>query len=93
MYVIGMLNLKAVSALLEAGADVNAQDKDGKTALMYAAFHSSPKIIAALLKNGADVMLKDSAGRMALDIAAGKKNLQGTYALQRLRMAVRVAGE
>ena len=48
-------NSKVVMALLSAGADVNAQDKDGKTPLICAARNQSPEVIIALLKAGAAV--------------------------------------
>jgi len=38
-----------VAMLLEAGADVNAQDDDGSTALMCAAEHASIAVVKLLL--------------------------------------------
>jgi ankyrin repeat protein len=52
--------LKEVQALIKAGADVNAKDKDGVTPLMLAAQNSrDPQIVRALIRAGADVNAKD----------------------------------
>jgi ankyrin repeat protein len=46
--------------LLDAGADVNARDKDGYSALMYAALKADePSALQILLDAGADVSFKD----------------------------------
>ena len=46
-------NQKYVKMLLEAGADINAKDKDGKTALDYAKERKDKEIIDILLKHKA----------------------------------------
>ncbi|MBR4592431.1 MAG: ankyrin repeat domain-containing protein, partial [Elusimicrobiaceae bacterium] len=56
-----------VSMLLANGANVNRQDKDGMTALMYAREPSTGKM---LLDNGAAVNIKDKNGKTALMYAA-----------------------
>ena len=50
-------NLAVLNDLIEAGANVNAKDEAGKTALMHAAENNnvSSEIICALLESGADV--------------------------------------
>jgi len=59
-----------LSVLLKAGADVNARDKKGKTALMYAADgFCSLDGLRLLLETGADPQLKDNQGQTALDLA------------------------
>ena len=55
-----------VQTLLQAGANVDAKDKDGKTALMYAARNPTSDIVNILLKYGADVHAKDKDGHNAL---------------------------
>ena len=46
--------------LLEAGADTNARDWNGRTPLMYAASAGSIDIVISLLRGGADPWSKDS---------------------------------
>ena len=58
--------MEAVSLLLKAGADVNAKDKDGLTALMWASVKGHLEIADILLKAGADVNTKGHDGRTAL---------------------------
>lgn len=63
-----------VQAAISKGADVNARDALGMTALMYAAqSNEDPEVIIALLKAGADINAKGSLGRTALMIAAESK--------------------
>ena len=53
--------------LLKAGAEVNAANDEGMTALMLLAQRGDPDEIGTLLKAGADARMKDSEGRTALD--------------------------
>jgi len=60
-----------VSGLLEAGAEVNAQDALGVTALMVAShFNQNAEVLAMLLEAGAEVNARDMHGGMALMRAA-----------------------
>ena len=63
-------NPEALQALLKAGADVNAQDGAGYTALMYAV-GSEDRVpyVKALLAAGANASLKGKSGETALSIA------------------------
>ena len=56
-----------VEQLLENGADPNASDPVGRTALHYAA--RRPKVIAVLLKAGANPNVKDVFGNTPLHLA------------------------
>ena len=68
--------LEAVQMLLELGADVNAVDGNGDTAMHGAAYGNFPAIVQLLADRGADVNIwkqKDTAGRTPLFIAEGHK--------------------
>ena len=70
-----------VDSAVASGADVNASDKRGVTALMRAArFTPNPEVIERLLKLGADASYKNMFGRTALDVAKQNKTLKGTQA-------------
>jgi ankyrin repeat protein len=66
--------LEAVDVLLELGADVNAVDKNGETAMHGAAYQSRSKLVAHLARHGADISVwnrKNKAGWTPLLIAEG----------------------
>jgi ankyrin repeat protein len=66
-------------ALLSRGADARARDKDGSTALMWAAVYGDASLLDTLLSQGADVNAKNHAGATALMWAIG--NLQNVQLL------------
>jgi ankyrin repeat protein len=76
----GTTNLMRVSSretcllLLKHGADVNAKNDQGKTALMIAAKHSNTGLVEALLQRNADAKLLDNQNKTALDIAKDNNN-------------------
>ena len=55
-----------VDLLLRRGAEIDLQDKNGDTALIFAAFHGHMQTIDVLLQHGADVNRKDNKGWNAL---------------------------
>ena len=57
---------EVVSALLDAGADVNAREMFDFTALMYAAGHNTIEVINILLQAGAEVNAKEKNGMTVL---------------------------
>lgn len=59
----------SVRVLLLHGADVDALDEHGQTALMIAAQHGEFECVRLLLEAGADRALKDKRGKTALDHA------------------------
>ncbi len=65
--------------LIQAGADLNARDHDGVTALMFAARRGDAGAVNTLLSYGADAELMDASGNTALDfaLAAGHTSIIG----------------
>lgn len=61
--------LNAVQALVEGGADVNARDANGQTALYHAARNGSLEIVDYLLKHHIDYYSLDRNGDIARTIA------------------------
>lgn len=55
-----------VRILIHAGADVNARDSDGNTALIICSEKNYMEIAEFLIENGADVNLKNNEGNTAL---------------------------
>ncbi|MEM4359477.1 MAG: ankyrin repeat domain-containing protein [Candidatus Bilamarchaeaceae archaeon] len=69
-------NIKEVEELLTKGADVNAEDEYGWTALMRAVGGRETKIARMLIEKGADVNAKNGFGRTALMYAARNKDTE-----------------
>lgn len=66
-------NSEIVSLLLAAGADVNAKDASGASALMWAAYateNAEPRIVHLLLAAGADPSVRNRKGESAQTWAA-----------------------
>jgi len=59
-----------VQKLIADGADVNAPDVDGTTAIIYAAHDGNAALVAALIKAGADVRHANDYGASAMMEAA-----------------------
>ena len=60
--------LDIMTALLDAGADPNLQDRAGYTALMHAARHDVIGMIALLISRGADERIRTQGGITAWDL-------------------------
>jgi len=69
MAAAGSGHVETVRLLLAAGAEVNAQSKEGLTPLMDAALGGNAEVIDLLLHAGADPTLKSKAGKLAVDYA------------------------
>jgi len=66
--------LEAVQAALDLGADINAVDKNGETAMHAAAYKNLPKVVKFLAAKGARIDLwnrNDKFGWTPLAIAVG----------------------
>jgi ankyrin repeat protein len=57
-----------VQLLAKHGAELNARDALGRTALMMAALSAQPKLVEELLILGADPAIRDGDGRTALEL-------------------------
>ena len=77
-------NRQQVKALLKAGAEVNYQCSQGRTALMQAAAYLYPSIVRVLLNKKADVHIQNNKGQTAL--------MQGAYQHPRIALALIEAG-
>ncbi|GJP30919.1 hypothetical protein CLOM_g7317 [Closterium sp. NIES-68] len=73
----GGSSVEYLERLLEAGADVNAQDHAGCTALHVACANRSIAVAKLLMAHGADPHLEDMSGNTAYDLAkaAGSRDL------------------
>ncbi|KAG5984584.1 hypothetical protein E4U55_004135 [Claviceps digitariae] len=60
---------KILEALVRRGANVNARNRGGETALHIAVQHGRKLAMRTLVKLGANVHARDSAGRSLLDVA------------------------
>lgn len=74
-------NEKAVKRLLEAKADVNAKDAEGKSPLMIALEENHGNLVLPLLHSGTDVDAQDDDGVSALHFAVDSGNLEAVKML------------
>ena len=58
-----------VSLLLQAGAEIDAQEERGLTALLFAVLRGNPEAAKILLAAGADRKVRDKAGKSVFDYA------------------------
>jgi ankyrin repeat protein len=55
--------------LIDAGADLNIQDNDVRTALHWCAVMNHPEIARMLIDAGADKTIRDNIGRLPYELA------------------------
>ena len=68
-------SLEEIKELLKKGADVNASDKYGWSALMWAAIFGKLDVVKCLVEHGADLEAKDGDGETVLMKVARDGNL------------------
>ncbi len=61
--------IKIVKQLITAGADVNASDVNGSTALIHAAVNGNTQLAEFLIDHSADIQAKNIYGKTALEMA------------------------
>ena len=71
----------ATRLLLEHGADINAQNKDGRTPLHVAAENGRVEVVRVLHEHGANIGAEDDAGRTPLHLAASYGSVQTVHVL------------
>jgi len=71
--------IASIAPCLKAGADVNAVDNRGQTALHGAAAQGYDQVVKYLAEHGANVSLKDKQGKTALDSAIGNAGGGGGF--------------
>ncbi|MDE0098797.1 MAG: ankyrin repeat domain-containing protein [Truepera sp.] len=80
-----LMNLAVITALVDAGSDMEAWDRRGRTPLHLAAQNSdNPAVIEALLNVGADAATQDSRGNVPWVYAMANEALVDTGTLRRL---------
>lgn len=65
-------NRSVALTLLLAGAEMNVQDKDGKTALMVAIINGHQDLVELLLQRNADITVKNLVNHVLLFISVTK---------------------
>ncbi len=68
----GRGDVTGVKIQLDKGVDVNAQDENGGTALMLAAYNGRVEVVQRLLKQKADPNITEKGGGTALMMASSK---------------------
>ena len=83
MYACWVGNIEAVRHLVEKGADVNAQDEGGASALHLAAWKGYNEIAFYLLGHGASGSAISKDGMTPLDIAMIRENRELAEAIEK----------
>ncbi len=73
---VNLKNSVLAQQLIQMGANVNAQDIDGTTPLMFAAYNGDMEMVKLLIQNGANIFDTDSDNGSLMLYAAGGGNLE-----------------
>jgi len=84
-------DLSTVQNAIEARVDLDVADKNGLTALHWAAFRGNTQIVEKLLGGGADAHLRDKGGQTPIDCAIRQKHPQVAALIQRSALSSREA--
>ncbi|MBQ7217826.1 MAG: S1 RNA-binding domain-containing protein [Synergistaceae bacterium] len=83
--------LQKIQTAVKNGANVNAVNSKGRTALMMAVMQNThPEVIELLIDSGADVNAKTNKGVNALGYAPHNKHLKLSKALARLKLLTQI---
>lgn len=74
---------KCMQALVEYGANLEARDADGETALFHAIRNFKVPAVQFLMKSGADPLAQSNNKTVALDVARNLRTDYTSYAQQR----------
>ena len=69
LYASEIGDINKVKELLALGVNINIQNEEGETALMWALQYANVQLVRELIKSGANVNIKDKYGNTALDYA------------------------
>lgn len=72
-------NDKTMQALIDGGANLEARDGDGETALFMAIRNSRTAAVECLMKNGADPLAQNYGKVVVLDVARGLRSDYDSY--------------
>ena len=67
----GQILAQVARLLIRHGANIDARDNDGITALMFASYHGHGDVVRVLLRAGADSTFRNKAGQTAFHLAVG----------------------
>lgn len=70
-------DLPMIELLLNCGADINAVDCDGNSALFFAKWYGRPEVVVHLLKQGADPNLRNAQNQTYLEALPPEKQYFG----------------